>query len=207
VRHSSTLSLTLALDAVGGQRHAQAALTPVPTVQEAGWAPGPVRTGAENLASICIRSPDSPARSQSLHRLSYPGPTVPLMHRNVSTHSQFTPTSTSNSRASSKYPSQYKSVTCIRKTFTNSHCHFPIPAQSVTSVLLQRHKPNTSDMRTAAVVPQQTFVITDLSLSLPSLSLSPKTRPCTERPKPRAPKFHAACAWAHQNVKIQGHEH
>ena len=44
---------------------------PVPIVQEAGWAPGPVRTGAEYLASIGIRSPDRPARSQSLYRLSY----------------------------------------------------------------------------------------------------------------------------------------
>jgi hypothetical protein len=31
---------------------------PVPTVQEAGWAPGPVWTGAENLAPTEIRSPD-----------------------------------------------------------------------------------------------------------------------------------------------------
>jgi len=45
---------------------------PVPTVQEAGWAPGPVWTGAENLAPTGIRSPDRPARSQSLCRLSYP---------------------------------------------------------------------------------------------------------------------------------------
>ena len=39
---------------VGGQRHAPAEFTPwkdpVPIVQEAGWAPGPVWTGAENLA-------------------------------------------------------------------------------------------------------------------------------------------------------------
>ena len=42
---------------------------PVPIVQEAGWAPGPVGTGAENLASPGIRSPDRPARSQSLYRL------------------------------------------------------------------------------------------------------------------------------------------
>ena len=39
---------------VGGQRHAPAAFTlgkdPVPIVQEAGWAPGPVWTGAEYLA-------------------------------------------------------------------------------------------------------------------------------------------------------------
>jgi hypothetical protein len=45
---------------------------PVPIVQEVGWAPGPVWTGAENLASIGIRSPDRPARSQSLYRLRYP---------------------------------------------------------------------------------------------------------------------------------------
>jgi len=44
---------------------------PVPIVQEAGWAPGPVWTGAENLAPTRIRSPDRPARSQSLYRLSY----------------------------------------------------------------------------------------------------------------------------------------
>ena len=45
---------------VGVQLHAPAALPPgndpVPTVQEAGWAPGPVWTGAENLASTGIRS-------------------------------------------------------------------------------------------------------------------------------------------------------
>jgi len=44
---------------------------PVPIVQEAGWAPGPVWTGAENLASTGIRSPDRPAHSQSLYRLRY----------------------------------------------------------------------------------------------------------------------------------------
>jgi hypothetical protein len=46
---------------------------PAPIVQEAGWAPGPVWTGAENLAPTGIRSPDRPARSESLYRLSYPG--------------------------------------------------------------------------------------------------------------------------------------
>jgi len=44
---------------------------PVPIVQEAGWAPSPVWTGAENLASTGIRSPDRPARSQLLYRLRY----------------------------------------------------------------------------------------------------------------------------------------
>ena len=43
-------------------------------VQEAGWAPGPVWTGVENLAPTGIRTPDRPARSGSLYRLSYCGP-------------------------------------------------------------------------------------------------------------------------------------
>ena len=45
----------------------------VPIVQEAGWTPGPVWTGAENLAPPPGFDPRTvPARSQSLHRLSYP---------------------------------------------------------------------------------------------------------------------------------------
>ena len=52
-----------------GQRHDPAASCtmgtgkePVPIVQEAGWAPGPVWTGAENLAPTGIGSPDHPPR-------------------------------------------------------------------------------------------------------------------------------------------------
>ena len=45
---------------------------PVPIVQEAGWASGLVWTGAENIAPTGIRSPDRPARSESLYRLRYP---------------------------------------------------------------------------------------------------------------------------------------
>jgi hypothetical protein len=37
---------------------------PVTIVQEAGWAPGPVWTGAENLAPTGIPSLDHPTRSQ-----------------------------------------------------------------------------------------------------------------------------------------------
>jgi len=50
---------------------------PVPIVQEAGWAPGSVLAGAENLAYDGIRSSDRPARIESLHRLSNPGPRSP----------------------------------------------------------------------------------------------------------------------------------
>jgi hypothetical protein len=45
---------------------------PVPIVQEAGWALGPVWTAAENLSPTGIQSPDRPAHSQSLYRLRYP---------------------------------------------------------------------------------------------------------------------------------------
>ena len=62
---------------MGVQRHAPAALPqekdPVHIVPEAGRAPRPVWTGAENLATTGIRSPDRPARSESLYRLSYSG--------------------------------------------------------------------------------------------------------------------------------------
>ena len=79
--YSSTLSRTSALDGGGGdQPHAPTASTPgkdpVPIVQEAGWAPGPVWTGVENLAPTGIRSPDRPARSQSLYCLRYPAHSV-----------------------------------------------------------------------------------------------------------------------------------
>jgi hypothetical protein len=63
---------------VGGLRHAPAAFTPgkdtVPIVQEAGWAPGAVWIGAENLAPTGIRSQDLLARGESLYRLRYPDP-------------------------------------------------------------------------------------------------------------------------------------
>ena len=38
---------------------------PVPIAQEAGWTPGLVWTGAENLVSTGFRSPDRPAQSLS----------------------------------------------------------------------------------------------------------------------------------------------
>jgi hypothetical protein len=58
---------------VGGQRHAPRK-DQESVAWEIGWAPGPVWTGTKNLAPTGIRSPDRPARSESLYRLSYPGP-------------------------------------------------------------------------------------------------------------------------------------
>jgi hypothetical protein len=77
-RCSSTISLTLALDGVGEERHTPAALPP-------GKKPGSHCTGGwvgtraslervtENLAPTGIQSPDLPGRSESLYRLRYAG--------------------------------------------------------------------------------------------------------------------------------------
>jgi hypothetical protein len=59
---------------------------PVPIVQEAGWAPGPVWTCAKNLAATGIRSPDRSARSQSLYRLNYPAQNTKLEKIIKNTH-------------------------------------------------------------------------------------------------------------------------
>ena len=76
--YNSTLPSTSALDADGWTAPRTGRFTLgndlVPIVQEAGGAPGPVWTGAENLASTWFRSPNRPARSESLYLLSYPGP-------------------------------------------------------------------------------------------------------------------------------------
>jgi len=45
---------------------------PVPIVQETGWAPGPISDRCGKSRSTGIRSPDRPARNQSLYRLSHP---------------------------------------------------------------------------------------------------------------------------------------
>ena len=47
---------------------------PVSIVREAGWAPGPLRKGAKNIAPTGNRFPDRPSRSESLYRLGYSGP-------------------------------------------------------------------------------------------------------------------------------------
>jgi len=44
---------------------------PVPIVQEPGYAPGSIWTGAENLVPTGIQSLNCPARSESLYRVGY----------------------------------------------------------------------------------------------------------------------------------------
>jgi hypothetical protein len=78
-RYSSSLSLTSALNGAGCStprigRFTPRERDPVPILEEAGWAPGPVWTDAENPAPNGIRSPERPVRSESLYRLRYPGP-------------------------------------------------------------------------------------------------------------------------------------
>ena len=79
-RYSCTLSSTSALDGGGWATLRPGRFTPgkdpVPIVQEAAWATGPVWTGAENLAPTGIRSPYGAAFSELVYRLSYRGPCV-----------------------------------------------------------------------------------------------------------------------------------
>jgi len=48
---------------------------PVPILQEDGWAPGPVRTGAEDFTLSGFLSVNISAHSELLYRLRYP-PTI-----------------------------------------------------------------------------------------------------------------------------------
>jgi hypothetical protein len=53
------------------------------------WAPGSVWTGAENIASTGIRSPELPARSESPYRLRYPGLVFLINVRKISSEIKF----------------------------------------------------------------------------------------------------------------------
>jgi len=77
-RCSSTLSLTPALDVVGGQRLVVAALLLAKRlgIQCIGGWTGPkvCLEGCGKFAPTGIRSPDCPGRSDLLYQLRYPGP-------------------------------------------------------------------------------------------------------------------------------------
>ena len=68
--YSSILSLTSALDGGGLLTPRPCRFIPgndpLPIVKVAGWAPGPLWTGAKNLAHTGIRSPDRPANREAL---------------------------------------------------------------------------------------------------------------------------------------------
>jgi hypothetical protein len=79
------VSITSALDAVGGQRHSPVAFYSRERLGPhciGGWlAPRAVWAGTKILASTGFRSPDRPAHSESLYRLSYPGPHEKLVRQ------------------------------------------------------------------------------------------------------------------------------
>jgi len=68
VRHSSALSFNLGASWGWWSKSQPGRFIPgkdpESIVQEAGWAPGAVWTGEENLARAGVRSPDQPARSE-----------------------------------------------------------------------------------------------------------------------------------------------
>jgi hypothetical protein len=72
--YSSTLLSISSLDAVGWSMPCPGHFNPGKDLVPTGWAQVSFWTGSENLAPTGIRSPDRPARSKLLYRLSYPGP-------------------------------------------------------------------------------------------------------------------------------------
>jgi hypothetical protein len=79
--YSSTLSLTSVLDGVGGQRQAPHALpsgkTRYPSYRRLGGLQGRSERVRKISPPAGIRSPDRPARRESLYRLSHTGPQIP----------------------------------------------------------------------------------------------------------------------------------
>ena len=99
---------------------------PVPILQEAGWAPGPVWTGGKSRPhrdSI----PDRPARSQSLYRLSYPAHEYNLVTSLIMTsiHTQNTAFCgcTLIGVHTSGVPRRAIRVLCIRDWSQHQHCY------------------------------------------------------------------------------------
>ena len=81
--YSSTLSLTSALDSGGWSTPCPGRIScwkdPVSIVKEAGWAAGPVGTGAENLAPTGIRS----LGSSSPLRVAIPTYAIPAQNKRI----------------------------------------------------------------------------------------------------------------------------
>ena len=110
---------------------------PVSIVQKAGWTPGPVWTDVENLGPTGIRSPDRPGRSESLYRLSYPGPSerrrenFKRPYRGPSPHSihKVSPngTVTTVDETQMQFPADDNTSTTY-----NSHAPYLLPARRMT---------------------------------------------------------------------------
>jgi len=102
---------------------------PVPTVQEAGWAPGSVWTGPENPATSDIPAPGRPARSETIYRLSYSGPTssaVNLSHIFLFPHTP--PPEVHNLRVTVRFstpPSKIKKIKTVSRILEIKTIFFP----------------------------------------------------------------------------------
>jgi len=73
--NSGFKGLTLELGGLGGHRHASAALPMVPITEVPTWAPVLAWTSIEKVepfSRTMIRTPDHPARIESLYRLRRP---------------------------------------------------------------------------------------------------------------------------------------
>jgi hypothetical protein len=100
---------------------------PVPILWKVGWAPGPVWTGAEPPPPNGIRSPDSPARSKSLYRLSYRGPCrVRIRYKKLKSnlrHAIQETTTTTKTPPASPEPARIKNTVCLQLILSSHPTH------------------------------------------------------------------------------------
>ena len=89
------------------------------------------------------------------------------------------------------------------QTFTNSHCHFLIPMQSVTSVLLQRHKPKHVGHKNCGGRPTANVLDYRAPPSLPLF----KNPPLCRKARAQGSEVSRCLSSARQNVQTEGHAH
>ena len=111
---------------VGGQRHVPAALPPgkirYPLYRRLVAPAGLVWTVAGNLAPTMIRSPDRPARTESLYRMSYPGPHMYNIY--ICTFCSFqSGIGTGFSLRTSVFPCQYHSTSALCASSSKYCCY------------------------------------------------------------------------------------
>jgi hypothetical protein len=133
---NSTVSLISALD--GGKWSTKRPGRFTPDTESRyplyGWDPGPVWTGAENLASTGIRSPDRPARSESLYRLRYPGPSGGIAPLILIINPRWR-------RLSVFLPGRMISRCCLNRRLTGPHSHLGCLGDARDLILLPGIEP------------------------------------------------------------------
>jgi hypothetical protein len=95
---------------------------PVSIVQEVEWASKPVWTGVENLAPTGIRSPDRPARRQSLYWLRYPAHRL-FLNRYTSRYEQCGQCTCNGMLIPSRLPSEFDTILFKESAFRVNECH------------------------------------------------------------------------------------